>query len=159
MTTTATSTGLTVDVITDVEGFRALEHDWRALYEASREATPFQTWDWLYTWWEVYGAPDTLRLVTVRDGDRLAGVLPLMVAGRGRLQFIGTGLSDHLDAVVDTARATDVIDAWASGLYRSPGLRLVDLQEVRPEAAVWQLSARWPGPTRRYQQSPLHWTT
>jgi Acetyltransferase (GNAT) domain len=153
MTTTAVSTGLTVDVITDSDHFRALEHQWRALYDAAPLATPFQTWEWLYTWWEVYGTPDTLRLVTARDGDRLAGLLPLMITAAGRLEFVGTGLSDHLDALVDPTRSTEVVDAWATGLYRSPGLKLLDLHEVRPEAAIWQLYVRWPGRTRHYRQS------
>ena len=153
MTTTAQSTGLTVDVITDSDRFRALEHEWRTLYDAAPLATPFQTWEWLYSWWEVYGVPERLRLVTVHDGDQLTGVLPLTVTGAGRLAFIGTGLSDHLDALVDPARATEVVNAWVTGLYRSPGLRLLDLHEVRPEAAVWQLYHRWPGRTRHYRQS------
>jgi hypothetical protein len=153
MTATAASTALTVGLTSDNDAFRALEDQWHALHEACPQATPFQTWEWLYTWWEFYGTPGTLRLVTARRDDRLVGVLPLMVTGPGRLQFVGTGLSDHLDALIDAAFADEVLDAWVDLLIRSRGLRLIDLHEVRPEAAVWQLYDRWPGRRGRYQQS------
>jgi Acetyltransferase (GNAT) domain len=154
MTATAATTALNVEVTSDVDAFRALEDPWRALHAACPQATPFQTWEWLFTWWEFYGPPGTLRLVTVRHDDRLVGVLPLMVTGRGRLQFVGTGLSDHLDALIDPAFGDEVLDAWIDYFNRNRGLRLIDLHEIRPEAAVWQLYARWPGRRGRYQQSP-----
>lgn len=153
MTATAASTTLNVEVIRDTDGFRALEDQWHALHEACPQATPFQTWEWLCTWWEIYGTPGDLRLLAARHDDRLVGVLPLMVAGPGRLQFVGTGLSDHLDALIDPAFADEVLDAWVAFFNRSRGLRLIDLHEVRPEAAVWQLYDRWPGRRGRYQQS------
>jgi hypothetical protein len=153
MTTTAASTELTVDVIRDGDAFRALDDGWHTLYDASPGATPFQTWEWLYTWWEIYGTPGGLRLVIARRDDRLVGALPLMVTGPGRLQFVGTGLSDHLDALVDPALTDEVVDAWVGLLTRSRGLRLLDLHEVRPEAAVWRLYACWPGRTGHYRQS------
>ena len=152
MTTTATTTGLTIEVVRDRDGFRSLEHQWRGLYEACPTATPFQTWEWLYTWWEVYGTRGALRVVTARAGDRLVGALPLMSTGRGRLQFVGTGLSDHLDLLTDPAHTDDVLDAWIAHLHR-PGVRLLDLHEVRPSAQAWQLYGRWPGRSGRYEQS------
>jgi hypothetical protein len=153
MTNTAASTGLTADVITDVYGFRTLEHEWRTVYETSPLATPFQTWDWLYSWWEVYGEPGKLCLVTARRHDRLVGALPLMITASGCLEFIGTGLSDHLDALVDPTMTAEVMDTWVADLQRSSGLRLLDLHEVRPEAVIWRLYDRWPGPKRRFPQS------
>jgi hypothetical protein len=152
MTTTSASTELSVDVITDIAGFAALEHEWRDLYEASPSATPFQTWEWLLTWWEVYGVHGALRLVTARDKDRLVGALPLMATTHGTLRFVGTGLSDHLDALIDRASSAVIVDAWIAHLHQ-PGVRLLDLHEVRPEAAVWQLYHRWPSRTGHHPQS------
>lgn len=141
------------EVITDADRFRDLEDEWRQLYEASPSATPFQTWDWLYTWWEVYGSPGALRLITARHDGRLVGVLPLMVGGPGHLRFIGTGLSDHLDLLVDATVADDVLTMWAHDLVRTSRVRLLDLHEVRPGAVAWQLYGRWPGRRSHHAQS------
>lgn len=151
MTTTMTS-GLAIDVIHDTDGFRELEHEWRDLYDASPAATPFQTWEWLFTWWEVYGTRGALRLITARHDGRLVGVLPLMATKPGHLQFIGTGLSDHLDVLIDTAHTEDVLSGWIVRL-RGSRLRLLDLQEVRPEATVWELHDRWPARRGHHPQS------
>jgi len=151
--TTTVTTGIVVDVIADTDGFRALEHQWRDLYEASPAATPFQTWEWLFTWWEVYGTRGALRLITARHDGQLVGVLPLMATRPGHLQFLGTGLSDHLDALVDAAHTEDVLTAWIDHLYRRRRVHLIDLHEVRPAAVVWQFYGRWPGHSGHYQQS------
>lgn len=152
MTTTLTP-GLLIDVVRDTDGFRALEHEWRELYEASPAATPFQTWEWLFTWWEVYGSDGDLALVTARRDGRLVGVMPLMSTAPGHLQFVGTGLSDHLDVLVDAAHTEDVLSAWISYLHGRSRLALIDLHEVRPAAVVWQFYGRWPGHSGHYEQS------
>lgn len=144
---------VTVDVVRDVQGFRALEQDWRDLHAASPAATPFQSWDWLFSWWEVYGRRGALRLLTARDADRLVGVLPLMLEGRHILRLVGTGLSDHLDALIHPDCADAVIAAWIPRLLRTQRVHLLDLHEVRPEAALWPLYRRWPGLKASQQQS------
>ena len=62
---------------------------------------PFHTWPWLYSWWEYYGENYELRLVTVRDGKLLVGLLPLMLERRGgfvgRLLFINASPSTYQD--------------------------------------------------------------
>ena len=78
--------------------------EWDDLYRNSPRATPFQSWAWLYSWWEFYGESYELRLVTVRDDNNLlVGLVPLMLGrkmGFGRLLWIGTALSDHVDMLV-----------------------------------------------------------
>jgi len=62
-------------------------------------------WAWLYSWWEYYGENYgenyELRLVTVRDGKLLVGLLPLMLERRGgfvgRLLFINASPSTYQD--------------------------------------------------------------
>ena len=88
--------GLTTEVETSSEAFSALRDEWRDLLDDSRADTPFLRWEWLYSWWEVFGGGKQLRLVTVRgrpDG-RLLALAPMMlgVGGQSRvLGFIGTG--------------------------------------------------------------------
>jgi CelD/BcsL family acetyltransferase involved in cellulose biosynthesis len=90
---------LEVAVIRDPQAFAALEEEWDDLYRRCPRATPFQSWAWLYTWWEYYGEGYELRLITVRHEGLLVGIIPLMLErwwGLGRLLFVGTGLATTL---------------------------------------------------------------
>src|SRR5215211_516254 len=85
---------LEIEVLTEAKDFVALEAEWDDLYESCPSATPFSSWAWLYSWWEVYGEGSYgLRLITLRNADGLlVGLLPLMVRRRlgfGRLLFVG----------------------------------------------------------------------
>ncbi len=44
-----------VEIVEDSWGFAALEEEWDDLHRQSPRATPFQSWAWLYSWWEHYG--------------------------------------------------------------------------------------------------------
>jgi len=72
-------------VFEDTQDFVALEEEWEALCRDSPRATPFQSWAWLYSWWENYGGGHGRRLVAVREGDFLVGLVPLMLERRGGL--------------------------------------------------------------------------
>ncbi len=89
-----------VILLENTRDFAALEVEWEDLYRSSPRVTPFQSWSWLYSWWNSYGDGFKLRLVTVRCGNLLVGLVPLMLerrAGFGRLLFIGTGITDYQD--------------------------------------------------------------
>jgi CelD/BcsL family acetyltransferase involved in cellulose biosynthesis len=95
--------GMLEVVVADAEDFAALQGEWEELYGNSSLATPLQSWAWLRSWWEFYGEGYELRLVTKREGSLLVGLVPVMLerrAGVGRLLFLGTGLTDHLDVLV-----------------------------------------------------------
>ena len=89
---------LTVEVIRDEAAWQALEPEWRELFAVSPQAAPPLTFDWLWVWWEVFGAvyggPGELRLFTVRRDGGLVGVLPLYrrrMGGARVLGFLSTG--------------------------------------------------------------------
>lgn len=146
---------LDVHIIGSELPFHALSDDWDTLFKSASRATPFQSWPWLAAWWESFGDPRSLRVITVRRGGELVGALPLMLdrrPGRARLEFIGTGLSDHLDGLVVDGLEEPVVDAWARALTALRGWTVADLQEVRPTAVVWKLFERW-SPATTLQQS------
>src|SRR5215211_7874113 len=82
-----------VELVEEGGGFAALEEEWEELHRHCPAATPFQSWAWLYSWWEHYGGDYELRLVTVRnENGLLVGLLPLMLERGGvlrRLLFVG----------------------------------------------------------------------
>lgn len=144
-------------VLKDAREFAALEKEWEDLYRNSPLATPFQSWAWLYSWWEQYGEGNELRLVVARDAaGLLVGLLPCMLErrrGLGRLLFVGTGLTDHLDVLARAGREVEVAEACGATLRWMDGWRVADLQELRPEAAAWGVFSRWSGPRACVRQS------
>jgi len=140
---------LEVTVVEEARGFAALQEEWEGLYRNAPLATPFQSWGWLYSWWEYYGGGYGLRLVAVRErGGLLVGLLPLMVErrwGLGRLLFVGTGLTDYLDFLVREGWEAEVSEAAVRALTRIDSWQVADLHMLRPEAAAWDALERWGG--------------
>jgi CelD/BcsL family acetyltransferase involved in cellulose biosynthesis len=137
-----------VDVIEDSRGFAALEDEWEDLHGQCPQATPFQSWAWLYSWWEYYGEGYELRLITVRHEGLLVGIIPLMLKrrwGHGRLLFVGTGLGDYLDVIVRAGWEDKALESGAQALKKMEGWRIADLQQLRPEATALGLHRWWDG--------------
>src|SRR5918998_6254649 len=144
-----------VEVVKDSRGFAALEEEWEDLHRQCPQATPFQSWAWLYSWWEHYGGGYELRLITVRHEGLLVGIIPLMLErrwGLGRLLFVGTGLSDYLDVIVRAGWEDKGLEAGVQAIKRLECWRIADLQLLGPEAAAWGICRWWDGPRIRLRQ-------
>jgi CelD/BcsL family acetyltransferase involved in cellulose biosynthesis len=145
-----------IEILKEPQDLLLLEEEWKVLYCHCLQATPFQSWAWLYSWWEHYGEGYELQLVTVRnDEGLLVGIFPLMLerrAGFGRLLFIGTGLSDYLDVVVRAGWEDKVFEAGVQALERIDSWHIADLQQLRSDAAAWGIFRRWDGPRIHVRQ-------
>jgi CelD/BcsL family acetyltransferase involved in cellulose biosynthesis len=138
-------------VLRDTRDFTSLQGEWDELYESCPRATPFQSWAWLYSWWEVYGEGSYgLRLITLRDADGLlVGLLPMMVRSKRLLllgDLVGGGLSTpYKDVLVREGWEGRVALAAARALKELEGWWVADLRELMPEAAAWNLFREWEG--------------
>lgn len=151
---------LDIAILRDVRDFSALEEEWGELYEHCPSATPFQSWGWLYSWWEHYGEDYELRLITLRDDDLLVGLMPLILRRGpffGRLLFIGTGSTDYLDVLAREGWKQEVGEAAAQALKELDGWRVMDLWNVRSTATVWDIFHGWKGHKAHFCQfgSPI----
>ena len=149
----------TTEVHRDTAAFEALAEEWDDLLDRCSPATPFQSHGWLCSWWQSYGRPGRLRLVTVRRGGRLVAAAPLMVRHRllPLLVPVGTGLTDFLDILVDDEHADQAAAFLARPLGQELGLArpwaALDLRELRADSAAQQLVAHWPGAARTLPDS------
>ncbi len=141
-------------VVRDTRGFASLRAEWDDLYRSCPSATPFSSWEWLYSWWEAYGEGRyALRLVALRnESGLLVGLLPLM-ARRGRLLLIGglstdsyDGMTHYKDVLIREGWEQAVAEAGAHALKELDGWRVADLQELMPHSAAWTIFREWQGP-------------
>ena len=145
-----------ITIIDDAKRFAALEEEWEDLYRDAPLATPFQSWAWLYSWWEFYGEGYELRLITVREEGLLVGVVPLMLKrwwGFGRLLFVGTGITDYLDVLARGGWEERVSEAARDALWRIGSWQVAELHELRPSAVAWGIFNNWSGPRTRIHQT------
>jgi CelD/BcsL family acetyltransferase involved in cellulose biosynthesis len=134
------------------EGLTALRGDWDALLEACPEATVFQSWEWNEAWWRTFGAGHRLCLVQVREQQRLVGLAPWCIrrvpgTPLRRLTFLGTQVSDYLEALAIPEWAEAVGVALLRYLGDSRAYDLVDWPELRPATPLLQMLER-SGPAR-----------
>jgi CelD/BcsL family acetyltransferase involved in cellulose biosynthesis len=121
---------LEASVVRDMPGFEALAPEWDGLLSRSGSPEIFRTFDWLRTWWEVFGGEGGRQplVVVVRQGRTLVGAAPFVVRdlGRGRarvqrLELMGTG-EDRADEVCsyfgDIIAATGFEEAVCDCVWR-----------------------------------------
>src|SRR5690606_9891372 len=131
---------LEVAEVTSAQALEALRPEWTRLWQRSPHATPFQFPDWLLTWWNLFGRGRLLALILHREGS-LAGIAPLFIdsdseAERGEsvrpVLVVGTGVTDHLDALVepglDAAAGTAILAHLEAGASRWD---VLDFQQLR----------------------------
>ena len=110
-----------------------LSDEWQDLFRNSSTATPFQSPEWLTTWSEVFASRRKPWVITVREGNDLVGLFPL-IEGRGVwrvLRPMGIRGSDYLHPLVRTGFETSASEAISASLAESKGIDVVDLHQIR----------------------------
>lgn len=99
-----TDTGVRVDTFSSFDDAAAIAPEWDDLI-ARLDGSLYMSFSWCRVWWDHYGRRRDLRLIAVREGDQLVGVLPFfierlgIVIGRARVaKLVG---SDSTLAIVD----------------------------------------------------------
>ena len=136
----AAETSIRVEIIRDETAWNALESEWNVLFDSSPTAAPPLRWEWLQTWWRVYGfkyaargLDSGLRIHLVWRGDTLIGALPLYIRKRSsllqprRLCFLSTGedeaeelCAEHLNLLHLPGKADACMAALLPVLQNAP---------------------------------------
>ncbi len=124
---------LRTEVLRQDNWAQLLATEWEGLFADSLTATPFQSPAWVTTWWEVYGKRRKPWIITVRDGDQLVALFPLMLRqGAWRtLRPIGIRGSDYLQPLIRTGWEAPASAEIARCLLDAKGIDIVDLHQIR----------------------------
>src|SRR5690242_1252065 len=115
---------MNIGCIRDCETFKKLEPEWNALLQENRSSSIFLTWEWISTWWEIFGKDFEMRVLIDRDENgKLRGIAPLMIGhdkgsfGRNfRCLMIigqrGDTLAEYLDFIIHPGCEKEVVDSF-----------------------------------------------
>ncbi len=98
-------------------------------------SSPFVLPEWMEVWWQIFGAGMKSYIRTVKQGDRIIGIAPLMIKD-GAACFIGnTDVCDYLDFIVTPGMERDFFSALMDDLKKN-NIKHLDLKHVRPDSTV-----------------------
>jgi CelD/BcsL family acetyltransferase involved in cellulose biosynthesis len=133
---------MAIRVVTSLDEFSALQPVWNELSQANPNHTPYQTWEWNFTWWKHFGGPDRLRLLLAEEGGQLIGLAPFFLRKTfygwplPHLGFIGQKRSDYLDFVVRAGAEANFFQQLCKHLQENKDEWLfVELKDV-PDAST-----------------------
>jgi CelD/BcsL family acetyltransferase involved in cellulose biosynthesis len=130
---------ITVREINDPGELASYRSSWHALLSRTKEASFFQTLEWLEVYWKHYGTGKKLRVLLVMENDELQGILPLVVLRDktrvGPIRFLTYPLSSWGSFYGPIgADAEQILEAGLSHIRRTPKdwdvleLRFVDAE-------------------------------
>jgi CelD/BcsL family acetyltransferase involved in cellulose biosynthesis len=124
---------LIVNTITHIDEFRALQEEWNALNDRADKGTVFSSWEWLFSWWEIYQHDGNrqLHILCCYQADTLVGIAPFQILNHPtryfpcskQLMLLGTGetdggkvLPEYLDLIISAEDTASVVGAFTNAL-------------------------------------------
>ncbi len=154
---------ISVEKIETLEGLDGLRTVWDQLLAKSDFRNIFLTFDWLRTWWKVFGDDRELYVLVVKSDAEIIGVAPLMLEKSKRLgrtvkviKFIGTPNVDYGDFIGEDKKL--IVEHVAGYLYRNrKDWFRVELDQISERSStlshlqVYLGTGKWPFTTRQIE--------
>lgn len=127
---------LNINIVSTIEEFKSLKEAWNKLNSESHNGTIFISWEWLYTWWEVYKNDGNRKLYILCCYDHkneLVGIAPFQIVynpkryfpSNNQLLFLGTGETDgssvfgeYMDLLIRPEHESSVINTFSEFLFK-----------------------------------------
>ncbi|MDP2922081.1 MAG: GNAT family N-acetyltransferase [Candidatus Omnitrophota bacterium] len=123
--------------ISDYNGFSALKEEWKDLLSRSIADNIFLTHEWMDSLIRHFYKGDRLLILSVFDGQRLAGIAPLVIKKDQylglklrKLCFIGASISDRMDFILDGDRDRIITLIFDYIMSLRKEWDVVDLEEI-----------------------------
>jgi CelD/BcsL family acetyltransferase involved in cellulose biosynthesis len=130
--------------VTDTAQFLTLKEQWNILLPSSAGNTLFLTFEWLSTWWKVFGNDNKLCVLLVEDGNELVAIAPLYYRTRhvAGIPLCEIGLlgnqsvgSDFLGFIIKQGHEQEVLSAITEELKLDSRWDRIMLDDVDGDAA------------------------
>ncbi|HLG99699.1 MAG TPA: hypothetical protein VKX49_25550 [Bryobacteraceae bacterium] len=123
---------LNIELIDDTAHLKEFSPEWSRFHARVSAPTPFQTPEWLLTWWAHFhsGKP---HVVIFRNDSQVVGVLPCFLHdwnNRLQLTLMGSGITDYLDPVFDMRHCSAIMDAFTGHLHNQSGWDVCNWQDL-----------------------------
>jgi len=131
--------------VTDTAQFLTLKEQWNILLPSSTGNTLFLTFEWLSTWWHVFGKDNELCVLLVEEGNELIAIAPLYYRTRhvSGIPLCEIGLlgnqsvgSDFLGFIIKQDREQEVLSAIAGELQHDSRWDRIMLDDVDGDSAL-----------------------
>lgn len=135
---------ISVTVVADARQWIGLRTRWDELVHATDDSNVFQSFDYLWQWWKHYGFWNDLRILVIRDGADVIGLVPLMleyfpVFGRTmrKLMFITSPMDMSRPKLVFGQKAGRCLPAFTGWLQaHRDNWDILDIDEQLNSAAT-----------------------
>ena len=157
MTPIETIAGFDTRVLREFGNVRRIASEWADLWRRTPGATTFQRPEWLLPWIEVF-SPREMIAIEVRHDRRLVGFAPLLIYPRETervLAFMGGGVSDYLDVLVEPECDLQVIESMLKAIQVVARWTTLDLTDLPQDSVLlrWATSGQMPGPAASQHDS------
>jgi CelD/BcsL family acetyltransferase involved in cellulose biosynthesis len=135
---------IVVQFLTGTHDFAQLAEQWDRLHAQSPTASVFNSWIWLYQWWQTYGGHRPLRLLVALEGGEAVGMLALYIQTvelMGRpvrlLRLVGTGgdtYPDDLGPVLVAERENEVARKLAEAALCIGDVDVLAISDIDPRS-------------------------
>ncbi len=143
---------LSAETVCDVAALAPLREEWDALAVAA--SRPYSQPAWMLAWWEhCRPGGSELRVVVVREGERLVGIAPFHALG-SRYRMLGAEFASNVVPLALADREDEVGAAIAGELARDEQSARAIGFDLVGDSPSWPtlLSAAWPGPAEPWQR-------
>lgn len=141
-------------IIDNLDHLVGLKECWDSLLMESKSDTIFLTWEWIYTWYEVYGCSYELFIILAQDQvDSIVAIAPFKIHKCLRkfgkrsievLEFIGWGervTPEYLDVIVRSGKEEEILPLLFDYLLANYAIDAIELKPFNPESGNLKIIA------------------